>query len=320
MAAVKQEIKGGGYTVFFKDVNLMKKAYIYVILTAFLFGTIEVACKAAGSQFDPFQLTFLRFAIGGLILLPFAVAELKKNSVKLTGRDFIRLAGVGILGIPLSMVFFQLGIMNSNAATASVLICINPLFTMIFAHFFAGERLNKYKFIVLGIGLIGLVFMIKPWNVQEGNTVTGIIYMLLAAVFFGAYTVAGKVSVEKMGIMAQTSISFILGSLVLFIIILITGKPVTEGITDNAWLVMYVGIFVTGVGYFCYFMAIKASDASTGSLAFFIKPAIAPVMAVIFLKETILWNTYVGIGCILIASYMNIRFQRKENELKDSGY
>ena len=192
----------------------MKKAYICVILTAFLFGTMEVACKLAGSQLDPFQLTFLRFAIGGLILLPFALAELKKNNVKLTAKDFLRLAGVGILGIPVSMVFFQLGIMNSNAATASVLICINPWFTMIFAHFFANEKMNKNKMIVLAVGLVGLIFMIKPWNIQEGNTVIGIIYMLLAAVFFGAYTVAGKVSVQKMGIMAQTSISFILGSLI----------------------------------------------------------------------------------------------------------
>lgn len=84
----------------------MKKAYICVILTAFLFGTMEVACRLAGSQLDPFQLTFLRFAIGGLILLPFALAELKKNNVKLTAKDFLRLAGVGILGIPVSMVFF----------------------------------------------------------------------------------------------------------------------------------------------------------------------------------------------------------------------
>ena len=158
----------------------MKKAYICVILTAFLFGTMEVACKLAGSQLDPFQLTFLRFAIGGLILLPFALAELKKNNVKLTAKDFLRLAGVGILGIPVSMVFFQLGIMNSNAATASVLICINPWFTMIFAHFFANEKMNKNKMIVLAVGLVGLIFMIKPWNIQEGNTVIGIIYMLLA--------------------------------------------------------------------------------------------------------------------------------------------
>ena len=294
----------------------MKKAYFFVVLTAFLFGTMEVACKAAGNQLDPFQLTFLRFAIGGLILLPFAAAELKQNRIKLTAKDILILAGVGALGIPLSMVFFQLGVMNSNAATASMLICINPFFTMVFAHFFTEEKLNRNKFIVLAIGLAGLIFMIKPWNIQEGNTVIGIVYMLLAAVFFGAYTVAGKVSVQKMGIMAQTSISFILGSLILFIIILITGKPVVAGVTDSFILVLYVGIFVTGLGYYSYFMAIKNSDAATGSLAFFLKPAIAPVMAVIFLKETILWNTYIGIGLILAASYMNIRYQRKNNEIR----
>lgn len=296
----------------------MKKAYIFVVITAFLFGTMEVSCKAAGNQLDPFQLTFLRFAIGGLVLLPFAVAELKKNHITLCVKDIFALAGVGTLGIPLSMVLFQLGVMNSNAATASVMICINPMFTMIFAHFFAGERMNRKKAFVLVLGLIGLIFMIKPWNIQEGNTVFGLACMLMAAVLFGAYTVAGKVSVEKMGIMAQTSISFILGSLILLIIILIMGKPVIAGVDGNLALVLYVGIVVTGLGYFTYFMSIKASDASTGAFAFFLKPAIAPVMAVIFLKETILWNTYVGITFILLASYMNIRYQRKENEIGES--
>ena len=47
------------------------------------------------------------------------------------------------------------------------------------------------------------------------------------------------------------------------------------------------------------------------------RQAIAPVMAVIFLKETILWNTYIGIGLILVASYMNIMYQRKDNEIRE---
>lgn len=292
----------------------MNKAYYFVVLTALLFGSMEVACKVAGNGLDSFQLTFLRFAIGGLVLLPFAIAELKKSGTKLNLKDFIRLAGVGTLGIPISMVFFQLGVVNSNAATASVLISINPLFTMICAHFFTEEKLNKNKITVLALGLVGLVFMIKPWNIQEGNTIFGIVCMLIAAITFGAYTVAGKVSVQKMGIMAQTSISFLLGSFILLIIILITGKPVLAGVGDNLAIVIYTGIMVTGMGYFSYFMAMKKSDAATGALAFFLKPAIAPVMAVIFLKEVILWNTYVGIGFILIASYMNIRYQRKAKE------
>ncbi len=113
----------------------MRKAYIFVVLTAFLFGTMEVACKLAGNDLDPFQLTFLRFAIGGLVLLPFAVAEIRKSHARLGVKDLLVLAGVGALGIPVSMVFFQLGVINSNASTASVLISISPMFTMIFAHF-----------------------------------------------------------------------------------------------------------------------------------------------------------------------------------------
>lgn len=294
----------------------MKKVYFYVVLTAFLFGTMEVALKMAGGHLDAFQLTFLRFAIGGLLLLPFAAAEMKKNCVKLSIKDLVQLLGIGTLCIPVSMLLFQLGVMHSNAATASVLISINPLFTMVFAHFFTEEKLNRQKMIVLFIGLMGIIFMIKPWNLQDGNTVKGTIYMILAAVTFGAYTVAGKVSVKKIGLMAQTSISFILGSMVLLVVILIMGKPVIAGVAEQLPIVLYVGIFVTGLGYFSYFKAIKLSDAATGSLAFFLKPAIAPVMAVIFLKETILWNTYIGIVLILAASYMNIRYQKKAEELK----
>ena len=298
----------------------MKKVYFFVVLTAFLFGTMEVALKLAGSEMDSFQLTCLRFMIGGLLLLPFAIVEMRKNHVRLVLKDFAYLLYVGILGIPLSMLFFQLGVMHSNAATASVLISINPLFTMLFAHFMTDEKLKKKNVIVLLFGLLGILFMIKPWDMQEGNTVLGMVLMLLAALFFGLYTVAGKISVQKMGIMAQTSISFILGALVLLVVMLFMGRPVIDGIAENWVIVGYISIFVTGLGYFSYFTAIRLSDATTGSIAFFLKPAIAPFMAVIFLNESILWNTYVGIILILIGSWLNIRGKRKEVRLHEGDH
>ena len=57
----------------------MKKVYGCVFLTGFLFATMEVSLKVAGTGMDSFQLTFLRFFIGGLIILPFAIAEMKKK-------------------------------------------------------------------------------------------------------------------------------------------------------------------------------------------------------------------------------------------------
>lgn len=292
----------------------MKKVGLFIFLTAFLFGTMEVTLKLAGSDLDSFQLTFLRFIIGGLFLLPFAIKEIKINETKLELKDIGYLLYLGIICIPVSMLFFQLGVMHSNASTASVIICINPLFTMIFAHFISNEKFNKKKFVVLLWGLVGIVFMVRPWDIQEGNTFLGIMFTLIAAITFGLYTVAGKNSVEKIGIIAQTSISFILGSLVLLIMMIFMQKPILQGVLDNIIIVMYISIFVTGLGYYFYFAAIKNSDATTGSIAFFIKPAIGPVIAVIVLGDKLLWNTYIGIAFILIASYLNIHNKRLEGK------
>ena len=291
----------------------MNKAYYFVILTALLFSTMEVACKVAGNNLDPFQLTFLRFLIGGLILLPFGIAEMKKKGIKLEAKDLLKLLGVGTIGIPISMVLFQIGIMNNNASSASVMFSINPLFTMVCAHLLTSEKVTKQRLLALMVGIVGLVFIIRPWDVQEGNTVFGAAMLLLAAITFGFYTVTGKMVSQKIGSVAQAAISFLLGAAVLLVVIILMGRPVLDGVADNIPIVLYTGIFVTGLGYYAYFTSIKLSDATTGSFAFFLKPAVAPIIAVIILKETILWNTFVGIGFILIASYMNIRFQKKKS-------
>ena len=297
----------------------MKKAYCFVVLTALLFSTMEVACKVAGNDLDPFQLTFLRFLIGGLVLLPPGIAEMRKKEIRLTGRDFLKLLGVGVIGIPVSMVLFQIGIMNCNASSASVIFSINPLFTMICAHLLTSEKMTKNRAVALAIGIAGLAFIIRPWDMQEGNSAFGAVMLLVAAVAFGFYTVTGKMLSAKIGSVAQASISFLLGSAVLLVLILAMGKPVLDGVTDNIPIVLYTGIFITGLGYYSYFASINLSDATTGSFAFFLKPAIAPIIAVIVLKETILWNTYAGIAFILAASYMNIRYQRKANEITASS-
>lgn len=50
----------------------MKKGYLYILLTTLLFSTMEISLKTISDQFNPVQLTFLRFLTGALILIPFA--------------------------------------------------------------------------------------------------------------------------------------------------------------------------------------------------------------------------------------------------------
>ena len=292
----------------------MKKVVFFILLAAFFFGTMEVSLKVAGNGLNAFQTTFLRFIIGGLILLPFAVAEIKKNKIKLKIKDWLYILLLGTICVPASMTLFQLGIMASNASTAAVIFCVNPMFTVICAHFMTKDyRFTKGKIIAIITGIIGIVFMIRPWDIQAGNTVLGAAFLIVAAALFALYSVLGGKSLQRIGIFAQTSFSFIIGAIVLLIIILLTGNPVIEGVRENYLIIIYMSVVITGGGYLFYFLAIKHSNTTTGSIVFFLKPVIAPIIAVFVLSEVITWNMYIGIVLILVASFIIIR-EKKNGE------
>lgn len=295
----------------------MKKVMAYICLAAFLFGTMEVALKTAGDSLDSIQLTFLRFLIGGIILFPVGIRKRQQGGMKLTKSDHGWMTLVGIVGVPVSMLCFQLGVERCNAATAASLICLNPLFTMLIAHFFTDEKMTALKSFAFLIGLVSAVLLIRPWDMQSGNTLGGIVLMMAASVTFAAYTVMGKRTVARMGTFFQTGYGFIAGSLVLLVVLLVSDRPVFEGVLDNFRIVMYCGIFVTGLGYMFFFLAIRHSDASTGAVAFFIKPAIAPVLAIIFLHEKIFWNTVAGVLLLMAASFISLYDTRLQS--KSSG-
>jgi drug/metabolite transporter (DMT)-like permease len=289
----------------------MKKIVFTIILSATLFSTMEVALKIAGSDFDAFQLTFLRFLIGGLFLLPFAFKRIRRKNIQIQGKDYLYLLLLGTVCIPVSMVFFQLGVENANAATAAVIFCINPMFTMLFAHFITEEKLNRNKIWALLVGLAGIIFMIAPWNMAEGNTLIGTIYSTLAALLFGLYSALGRRTIHRLGGLPQTSLSFLLGSLVMVPILLVLDKPLFAGITaENAGMILYVGIMITGLGYLSYFMTMERADAATASIVFFIKPGLAPVIAMLVLREVLTFNSFLGILLVFVGSYINLREQR----------
>lgn len=285
-----------------------KKNYIWIILTAFCFGTMEIALKLAGTSFSALQLTFLRFLIGGLVLLPFAIADLRKKHYKLSISDVLYLLVLGTLCICISMTLFQVGVMRTNANLAAIIISCNPVFTMIFAHFLVNDHFTKRKAISLVMSLLGLIIVANPMSLMEGNDFSGILFVLVAAISFGLYTAMGKLRVNKIGGPAQNCFSFLLGCAVQLIILLAAGEPVIEGIhADNLGLLLYIGFVVTGFGYFCYLRAIEVSGPSNASFAFFLKPILAVVLAAVVLSERITINVIVGMVLILGGCILNLK-------------
>ena len=114
--------------------------YVFIILAAVIFSTMEIAGKLAVGL-NPLQLNFLRFLIGGLILFPPTIKAMRNKKMKFKKDDLYYFLGTGCLCVVLSMSLFQLAITFTKASTVAVIFSTNPVFTVMFAYLF----LRRFK-------------------------------------------------------------------------------------------------------------------------------------------------------------------------------
>ena len=140
----------------------MKRGYLYIAVTTLLFSSMEVALKLISGQFNPIQLNFSRFIVGGLVLIPFAVRELKKRGRKLDGKALGSFALLGLMGIAVSMSLYQLSVTRVQASVVGVLFSSNPVFVTLFAFLLLHETISKNQIAGLVLDVAGIVLIIQP--------------------------------------------------------------------------------------------------------------------------------------------------------------
>lgn len=300
----------------------MKKGILSIFLSTVLFSTMEIALKAVANQFNAVQITFLRFFIGSIVLLPLAVKGLRRRKVHWKSGDFTFFALTGFICVVVSMVLYQLAIVYSQASVVAVLFSCNPVFVVLFAFLMLHEKIYKHTVLSLIVSLLGLVVIINP--LHRTGSALGIALTILSAVTFALYGVVGRRRSETYGGFALTCFSFLFGSLEMLLLILISRMPAVSAFFVHAGLnafahvpiwqgitpqtlpsLLYIGVCVTGFGYAFYFLAMEATSAATASLVFFIKPVLAPLLALVILHDPITVNMAVGIVLILAGSLIS---------------
>lgn len=284
----------------------MKRGYVFILLTALAFSTMEVVGKTIANQLNPLQLNFLRFLIGGLVLLPFALSELRAKKLRLTANDFLFFAVTGFLGIAFSMSLFQMAVLYAKASVVAVIVSTNPIFTVPFAYFILREKLPPNTLLALLLCLAGLGFFLNPFGMNAD--LHGIWLAIASAVSFSLYGVISRKRVEKYGSFALNSLTFLVACAMLFVYLTVSGIPTFTGINaGNVLQVAYMGVVVTGLGYLFYFLAMRETSAVTASTVFFIKPALAPILSWIALHEVLRPNTIIGVLLVLAGSFVMLR-------------
>lgn len=277
---------------------------------------MEVVLHSVSGVFDPLQMTFWRFFVGGLFLTPFALSSLKKTGYKIGKKDIGYCAFLGLMCVVIAMSFYQMGVTWLPAGVVAVIFSANPIFVVFLSAVLLGEKLTWQRIAAVLAALAGILLIISPWNTDLDPK--GQITSVLGAAFFALYSVCGKRQNAKTGGLVTTWMSFLCGSTLLLVLLLCGNIPVVSGAFEsmglgiladvpllsgfsisNLHIVLYVFIGVTGTGFASYFMAIDSLGAGKASMVFLFKTILAPLLAYFILGDPI-GSNMVG-GMILVA-------------------
>ncbi len=300
----------------------MKKStsYLLCFLAISLFSTYEIVGKMFGHHIPAVSMTGIRFLIGGTLLLPMALME-KRIKVRFTKKIVGKILLVGILNVSISMVLLQLSVFYSKAVLAAIIFSANPVFVGIFSIFFEKEKLTRMNVLGLGIGLMGLVIIAfgeRYLFTGSNNMMLGIIFGIFSGIVFAIYTVLSKMYVREIGTFKLNSYAFISGALILFAVGFIFDLEMGFAVTgSNLLSLAYLGIVITGIGYFMYFEGLKDITTAKGAMFFYLKPVIAGILAFFILDETLTLFQVLGFIVVLIG----VNLERILNSLQNKvGY
>ena len=296
-----------------------RSGYVYIVLCAVIFSTMEVMLKTVHGVFAPMQITCLRFLVGGVLLIPFAVRSIRKKNAVLTRKDLGFFACAGFLCVVIAMSLYQMSVTYTRASIVAVIFSCNPIFVTMLAHLLLHEEIHKNHIIALILELTAALIIIDP--IHASLDPTGALLAILSAAMFSFYSVFGKKRTPRFGGIAVTCLSFLFGATEL-VALLLFGRtaagaslygalglkifidvPLFENIPLSALpALLYICCINSAAGFVCHMMAMEKTSAQEASLIFFLKPIFAPIFALIFLKEEIPLNMIVGIVCFLAGS------------------
>ncbi len=270
------------------------------IVTLLLFAAMEVVSKPLMGSIDPLVLTFWRFVCGitvlGIIML------IRQKKVKLSRGKVSVLALMGILNTFMSMSFLQLAVKHTEASRAATIFCSNPVFVAIIAAILCWEKFTKRKGFGLVLGISGLVIVT---GMHTMSLDTGTFYALLASITFAVYILLGRKASLTIDPITVNVISFAFGLAALAVWLIAKDVPMSPApLKSGLPSFLFLGIGVSGLGYVTFITAIRKLGAGKASTVFLLKPAVATVLAILFLHETVTVHFMIGLLLAGAGSYL----------------
>lgn len=266
------------------------RAFLLVAVAPLCWAGNIVLAKGMAAQIPPVALSFWRWLIAFLILLPLTWPHVKRDwRAARSGWKIIVL--LSLLGITAFNTLLYTAMHTTTAINGSLIQSTMPAVIIIISLVFYGEPVSRLQ--VAGVSLCiigaGVVVLKGHWQTLVGMTlVQGDLLMLAAVIIYALYSVllAQRPSIHPVSFLVYTFGVGTIGLLPLYLVERWALGPfaLTPAVAAT---IGYVAIFPSIVAYFCWNRGVAVIGANRTGLFINLIPVFAAVLAIIFLGEAL---------------------------------
>jgi len=245
------------------------------------------------------------YSPGQLALLRFLVASVFMGAVALVlgiGRPRLRdvpwLLVLGFFGVFLHHTSLNYGQQWVTAAASSVLAQSAPLFSVLIAFVCLKERVSLWRWSCVLLGLLGVLVVI--WGDQGISDIDprGLL-ILLAAVSWSVYFAIQKHYAHRYSPLTMACYMVWAGTLMLCVNLPGLPAAVAQAPLAENLAVLVLGIFPSALAYLAWGYVLKHVEVSRASVAMYLIPPVAMVLAATLLGEHIAVQVMLGAVIVL---------------------
>jgi len=280
---------------------MSRRGWTLFLAMAVIWGIPYLLIRVAVRQLDPGVMVLLRTAPASVLLMPLVIAK-RQIPVLIKNLRWIIIFAVIEFGIP--WYCMATAERHISSSLTSLLICCVPLFAVIAQRLRrTGEHISQRRYFGLGIGAVGVALLVGL-DLRGGSiTWIGLMMVVCFGYCIGPMILATKLShvpgvVVVAGATAFVAICWIPWSVVHW----------PAHVSGETWSCMAVlSVVCTATAFLVFFELVKEVGSSRSVVVTYFNTAIAVVLGVVGLHETLTAGIILGfplvlVGCIFATS------------------
>jgi drug/metabolite transporter (DMT)-like permease len=282
------------------------KSDCVLLLVATIWGLAFVAQRMGMDHVGPFTYNGIRFALGGLSLLPFLLVARKKRKNRARAVDDPRPKEILTGGILAGVILFagsslqQVGMLYTTAGKAGFITGLYVVIVPVVGLFWR-QKAGTGTWIGALMAAVGLYFL----SVTEQMTISfGDLLELVGAFFFAMHVIViGKLS-QRIDTVRLSFVQCMLCSAVSMLVAVSMETITLSGIRMAAIPILYGGVFSVGIAYSLQIYGQKGSHPAHAAILLSLESVVAAIGGCLILNEVLSGRSLSG--CVLMMAGMLI--------------